>query len=91
MAAACLSLTLIGCDESGRIDIALAPIPGDIRACINAGMTGVPKRGTMSKQEVVALMAALRRSEVAHTRCGQRLLSWYDAQAAIYAQRGRRW
>lgn len=78
---------LIGCDESGRIDIALAPIPGDIRACINAGLVPVPKKGSMSKQEVVNLIAAMRKSEVAHTRCGSRLLRWYDTQAAVYAQR----
>lgn len=37
----------------------------------------------MSRQQIVALVAALRQSEGEKGLCGRRLLGWYDTQAAV--------
>lgn len=38
----------------------------------------------MSKQEAVALIAALKGSELEKSHCGKRLVAWYETQKRVY-------
>lgn len=74
-------MTLTACASSGRLKpTSLAPVPGDIRACFNH-LVPAPKRGSMSKRQVVELIAALKKSEVSKSQCGQRLIKFYENQS----------
>lgn len=79
---------LMGCDQSSG-EVNLAVVPADLRLCFDR-LVPIPPQGKMSAQQVARLVADLRRSEVAKSRCGKRLLSWYDKQAAVYSKGGRR-
>lgn len=39
----------------------------------------MPPEGPMSKSQTIALIAALRKSEVAKSQCGKRLIAFYEA------------
>jgi hypothetical protein len=40
----------------------------------------------MSKQEVVALIASLKKSELNKSLCGRRLIGWYENQRDVFAR-----
>jgi len=78
-----LLATLTGCASSGAARdgrIRLAAIPQDIRTCI-AREVPAPLPGSMSRAQAASLIAAFRKSDLAKTHCGKRLVAWYDAQA----------
>lgn len=77
---ALLALTLTGCASSGAIPkprAAPPPIPAGIEACLKA-TTPPPKAGPMTKADVFALVAKLKKSEAAKTACGKRLILFYE-------------
>lgn len=83
LAASVLMLTtLAGCAtfSAGRDEhvAALSPVPRDLRVCFNR-LTPMPPEGPMSKSQTIALIAALRKSEVAKSQCGKRLIAFYEA------------
>jgi hypothetical protein len=43
-----------------------------------------PKRGEMRKSDMLRLIADLKRSEMAKSECGKRLLSFYETQRAVF-------
>ena len=57
----------------------LAPIPGDIKSCINR-LTGFPEGEALSQAQVQKLIVELRKSEVQKTKCGKRLIRLYESQ-----------
>ena len=77
-------VTLTGCVTSGQAPknsrVRLSAVPADIRTCI-AKEVPVPLPGSMSRADAAQLMAMFRKSDVAKTHCGIRLIGWYDAQA----------
>lgn len=78
---------LTACASSGpsRAGLTLAQIPADIRACL-AKVVPAPLPGAMSRAQAAALMAAFRKSDLAKTHCGKRLIAWYDAQVKALAK-----
>ena len=79
-------MTLTGCVNSGTpvtgsIRITLPAPPGDLQGCF-ARLVPVPAGSTMSRAEVVRLIADLKRSEAAKSMCGRRLLAWYASESA---------
>ena len=73
-----LALILSGCVHSGeRARFTLPDLPPDLRGCFTK-MTPAPRSGSLSKREVLQLVAKLRRSERSKTLCGRRLLAFYD-------------
>lgn len=56
-----------------------------MKACFGQ-FVPAPKPGALSKQEVVALIAALKKSELSKSQCGQRLISWYETQRDVFAR-----
>lgn len=83
LASALALLTLTSCVDSGR-QITLAPVPGDLRVCFGR-FVPAPKPGALSKREVAALIAELKKSELTKSRCGKRLIAWYETQAGVFA------
>ena len=90
MVSACLLMTLTACEPSGigADPVQLAAVPADIRVCFNT-LTGKPMPGQMTKAQVVALIAALRRSEKRLSYCGKRMLALYDSQRNAYMDKHR--
>ncbi len=75
-------LTLTACGGTGeRLDPpGFQPIPGDIIVCLGK-IVGKPKAGPMSKREIAELIAELHKNDVAKTRCGKRLIDFYNNQS----------
>lgn len=83
MLCALVLTTLTACGSSGagrEVRYSLAEVPGDIRECFTQ-VTEKPMPGVMTKKQIMALVAKLRKSEQRKTYCGQRLLNLYDSQA----------
>jgi hypothetical protein len=74
--------TLAGCAtfSAGRDEhvASLSPVPRDLRSCFNK-LTPMPPEGALSKGETIKLIATLRKSEVAKSQCGKRLIAFYEA------------
>jgi hypothetical protein len=88
MAFALLSLTLTNCASSGQAPgkgsrIKLSDIPPDIRACL-AKEVPAPLPGEMTRERASKLIFAFRKSDYAKSKCGKRLIAWYDAQAQAF-------
>ena len=84
LVSALLLTTLSGCVTSGDGSVTLAAIPSDLRTCFDRV---VPDPGVItSRQDIVNLVARLKASEESKSRCGKRLIAWYDTQAAVYAR-----
>lgn len=80
-------MMLSGCGQSGpgvtgSISVHLPPAPGDVQACFSR-LVKVPTGDTMSRQQVVKLVADLKQSELAKSLCGRRLLAWYAKAGSI--------
>jgi hypothetical protein len=54
-------------------------VPGDLKACF-ANVVPRPAAGDMTRQQAFALIASLKRSELAKSQCGRRLIAFYEAQ-----------
>ncbi|MPZ19512.1 MAG: hypothetical protein GEV06_16570 [Luteitalea sp.] len=59
-------------------------MPADVQTCFSQYVKA-PK-GPLSKRAVVRLIAELKRSEVAKSRCGRRLIGFYNSIAKGLAQ-----
>lgn len=87
MLASALALTMLtACENSGDGRITLAHLPGDIRLCFDK-LVPAPPAGALSRQQIVQLISDLKRSELAKSQCGKRLIGFYDAQAEAFARR----
>lgn len=75
-------MTLTGCANYGN-SVSLAPVPGDIPACFNR-LVPAPKKGPMTKKDIVHLIGELKKSELSKSRCGKRLIEWYDTQRDVF-------
>lgn len=76
---ALVALTLTGCMTSGSKRLStLPPIPADIRVCFEQ-IVAAPKKGAMTKKQVIALIASLKLSEAQKVACGKRLIAFYEA------------
>lgn len=80
-----IALTLTGCASSGAEKPGLAPLPSDLKLCFSATVAA-PPAGELTRQAVFRLIADLKKSELAKTGCGRRLISWYETQAEVYAK-----
>jgi hypothetical protein len=78
------TFVLSGCDANNP-PITLAPVPGDLRTCFGQ-FVPAPAPGKMNARQVAALIAALKRSELAMSQCGRRLIAFYETQAWEYAR-----
>lgn len=80
-------LTASGCAASGGkpdLSLALPPIPGDIRVCINKTVPQ-PER-IKTKADVVRVITELKKSERAKTACGKRLINLYDRHRELFTR-----
>lgn len=80
-----MAMTLTGCATSGGMSpgsVSIAPAPDELRTCFNRYVPR-PAAGPMTRQQIVALIAALKHSEGEKSACGRRLLTWYDTQAQM--------
>ena len=81
IASAFLAATLTGCLGSGAkvkvapVTIKVGEVPADIQTCFDSLVQG-PRKGPMSKKQALALIAALKLSELEKSQCGKRLLRW---------------
>lgn len=76
-----LLLTLSGCANSGRDrPTHLAPLPADLPSCFEAQVDA--PQGSLSKAQVMLLIANLKRSDAEKTLCGKRLIEFYESQAS---------
>lgn len=64
--------------------VQLAEIPADLRDCFIKTVPR-PPAGALTRAQVAALIAELKRSERAMSVCGTRVVAWYDAQANTLA------
>lgn len=72
------TLTLIGCAASGPTEPLLPPIPADLKVCFERTVPA-PAQGPLTKEDVINLIADLKRSETEKTLCGQRLITFYES------------
>lgn len=75
-----MALTLTGCVTFGNKPkpITLPPIPADVRLCFDQ-IVAAPKKGAMTKKQVLNLIASLKLSEAQKVACGKRLIAFYEA------------
>jgi hypothetical protein len=71
---------LSACSGPGKVKvdpvtIRVGEVPADIRGCFDR-LVPAPKKGAMSKKQALALIAALKVSELEKSQCGKRLLRW---------------
>ena len=88
MVSALVLTILTGCASTGtkRIQV-LDPgpgkisnpeIPADLKTCFNH-LTGFPEGATLSRKQIADLLLKVRRSEIEKSKCGRRLIAWYNA------------
>lgn len=73
---------LSGCVSSGSVEVRptqLAEIPPDVRSCF-VKLVPMPALGRMTARQAYELIGALKKSELAKSQCGQRLIQFYDRQ-----------
>lgn len=79
IASACLLTTLASCGSSGKTEPKALPVlPADLKVCFNEHVPA-PTQGPLTKSEVLALIADLKRSEMQKSLCGQRLVAFYES------------
>lgn len=73
-----------GCQTKGHpaLGVALPHAPAYYEACFKK-LTDIPT-GTLTRSKVVVLVAELRKSELAKSRCGKDLLAWYGTVVKAY-------
>lgn len=74
-----LLMTLSGCGLFGRTEQVrtLPPLPNDLKVCFEE-LASAPKPGSLSKAQVIDLIASLKRSELEKSLCGKRLIAFYE-------------
>lgn len=82
MLSASVLMSLAACANSGENNLTansvMPAIPQDIKTCINK-VVPVPLKDIRTKKQIVAIIRALKRSEMAKTYCGRRLIALYEA------------
>lgn len=73
-------LTLTACVPFGKTKLGLPQLPGEYDQCFSKKVAQ-PSAGTITKKQVFALIAALKKSETAKSQCGKRLISFYEGLA----------
>ncbi len=71
-------MMLTGCATSGAPK--LQKLPAEYAECFG-DLVGVPPPGSMSQAKVFAIIAALKKSELAKSQCGMRLIQYYEGLA----------
>ena len=73
-----------GCDQKGAFPpgVKLPFAPSHYVTCFKS-MTTIPVE-SLTRDKVVRLVADLRKSELAKSRCGTDLLDWYDRVRVAY-------
>jgi hypothetical protein len=76
-----------GCDMKNTPDprVALPQAPQYYRDCF-AKVTAIPAT-QITRDQVVQLVAKLRKSELGLSKCGKDLLAWYDKVVATYGRK----
>jgi hypothetical protein len=76
-----------GCQHKGHpgLGVTLPKAPAHYEACFKK-LSDIPT-GTLTRSKVVALVAELRKSELAKSRCGKDLLAWYSAVQKAYKKK----
>lgn len=82
-ACALLLPMLTACDPSSN-SVTLAKVPADIRLCFDQLVPKPTQAQLLRTKGVAKLIAELRESEERLSRCGKRLLGWYDTQASVF-------
>lgn len=79
--------TIPGCDMKNTPDprVALPRAPQYYRDCF-AKVTAIPAN-QITRDQVVQLVAKLRKSELGMSKCGKDLLAWYDKIVATYGRK----
>lgn len=73
------ALTLSGCVHSGsKLSVDLPRIPQELRDCVNY-LVPSPSSGTLTKKELMALVADLRKNDVKKTQCANRGFNLSDS------------
>jgi hypothetical protein len=68
----------LGSGEKVKVEavtVKVGEVPADIQICFDRLVQG-PRKGPMSKKQALALIAALKLSELEKSQCGKRLLRW---------------
>lgn len=73
-----VTLTLTGCAAFGPTEPPLPPLPADLGVCFERTVPA-PAQGPITKEQVINLIADLKRSETEKTLCGQRLITFYES------------
>jgi hypothetical protein len=73
-------LTLASCGNSGKTEPhgSLPPLPSDLSTCFEHSPS-FPSSGSLTKGDVMRLIAELKLSDTAKTLCGQRLIAFYGS------------
>ena len=71
------------CEQSVK-GVSLPHPPAYYKACFEK-LTPIPA-GDLTRADVVRLVAQLRHSELAKSRCGKDLLNWYDTVVVAYGK-----
>ena len=76
-------LALVACTPvAPKPGVALPRAPAYYLACFNK-LTPIPAED-LTRSKVVELVAQLRKSELAKSRCGKDLLAWYDKVSSSF-------
>lgn len=73
------ALTLSGCATSGSF-ATYPELPADLKTCFDS-IVPQPDPGSMSKAQVMRLIANLKQSETVKVACGKRLIAFYESLA----------
>jgi|SRR5581483_3750781 len=77
-----------GCDPKiVPAGVKLPHAPAHYAACFSK-LTAIPI-GSLTREKVIELVARLRQSELAKSRCGKDLRDWYDTVRVAYAPKGK--
>lgn len=76
-------MTLTGCVHSGT-SASLGPLPADLKTCFDRIVPRPGQPGTeLTRQQIWRLVGDFRKSEIAKSQCGKRLIAWYETQAGV--------
>lgn len=68
-----------GTDVPAPVRQRLAEIPSDIKTCFDQVVPRPPK-GDLTREDIIRLIGDFKKSEAAKSRCGKRLIAFYEAQ-----------
>lgn len=76
------------CEQNGRIPVnTLLPyVPAQYRTCAERELSKFPS-GTVSRAELVKLLADVRKDSVQFKGCAQGVIAWYDQVRKSYGKK----